>query len=125
MARGAGGARGAGAGVSATRSLRVGPDSAGADPGPVCYGKGGTVPTTTDADLVLGSRYSNGVRVVNWPLKRLLLSRCAGVYVWLVTGMPFTDPTGGFKCFRRRALQSIQLVGLWPRFETRTPEVKS
>jgi len=62
-----------------------------------------------DADLVLGSRYAGGVRVVNWPLKRLLLSRCAGIYVWLVTGMPFTDPTGGFKCFRRRALQAVNL----------------
>jgi len=61
------------------------------------------------ADLVLGSRYSGGVRVLNWPLKRLLLSRCAGIYVWLVTGMPFTDPTGGYKCFRRRALQAVQL----------------
>jgi dolichol-phosphate mannosyltransferase len=60
-------------------------------------------------DLVLGSRYSGGVRVLNWPLKRLLLSRCAGIYVWLITGMPITDPTGGFKCFRRRALQAIQL----------------
>jgi dolichol-phosphate mannosyltransferase len=65
-------------------------------------GDGGT-------DLVLGSRYSGGVRVVNWPLKRLLLSRCAGIYVWLITGMPFTDPTGGYKCFRRRALQAINL----------------
>ena len=61
------------------------------------------------ADLVLGSRYDGGVRVLNWPLKRLLLSRCAGIYVWLITGMPFTDPTGGFKCFRRRALSAIQL----------------
>jgi dolichol-phosphate mannosyltransferase len=60
-------------------------------------------------DLVLGSRYDGGVRVLNWPLKRLLLSRFAGVYVWLVTGIPFTDPTGGFKCFRRRALQAINL----------------
>ena len=60
-------------------------------------------------DLVLGSRYSGGVRVLNWPLKRLLLSRCAGIYVWLITGLPFTDPTGGFKCFRRRALQAIAL----------------
>jgi dolichol-phosphate mannosyltransferase len=65
-------------------------------------GDGGT-------DLVLGSRYTGGVRVLNWPLKRLLLSRCAGIYVWLVTGMPFTDPTGGYKCFRRRALQAINL----------------
>jgi len=62
-----------------------------------------------NADLVLGSRYSGGVRVLNWPLKRLLLSRCAGIYVWVVTGMPFTDPTGGYKCFRRRALQTIDL----------------
>lgn len=62
-----------------------------------------------NADLVLGSRYSNGIRVVNWPLKRLMLSRAAGKYVKLVTGMPFTDPTGGYKCFRRRALQTINL----------------
>lgn len=62
-----------------------------------------------NADLVLGSRYSGGVRVVNWPLKRLMLSRSAGVYVHIITGMPFTDPTGGYKCFRRRALQAIKL----------------
>jgi dolichol-phosphate mannosyltransferase len=62
-----------------------------------------------DADLVLGSRYTGGVRVLNWPLKRLMLSRCAGIYVWIITGMPFTDPTGGYKCFRRRALQAITL----------------
>ena len=60
-------------------------------------------------DLVLGSRYDGGVRVLNWPLKRLLLSRCAGIYVWLITGMPVTDPTGGYKCFRRRALQYLNL----------------
>jgi dolichol-phosphate mannosyltransferase len=62
-----------------------------------------------NADLVLGSRYSGGIRVVNWPLKRLMLSRCAGIYVKVVTGMPFTDPTGGYKCFRRRALQAVIL----------------
>ena len=62
-----------------------------------------------NADLVLGSRYDGGVRVVNWPLKRLLLSRGAGVYVRGITGMPFTDPTGGYKCFRRRALEAINL----------------
>src|ERR1700743_531978 len=61
------------------------------------------------ADLVIGSRYDGGVRVLNWPLKLLLLSRCAGIYVWLITGMPFTDPTGGYKCFRRRALQALAL----------------
>jgi dolichol-phosphate mannosyltransferase len=62
-----------------------------------------------DADLVLGSRYANGIRVINWPLGRLLLSMGAGIYVRAITGMPFSDPTGGFKCFRRAALQSLDL----------------
>ena len=62
-----------------------------------------------EADLVLGSRYCGGIRVINWPLRRLLLSTGAALYVRTITGMPFTDPTGGFKCFRRRALQSINL----------------
>lgn len=61
------------------------------------------------ADLVLGSRYVNGIRIINWPLKRLMLSKGAAKYVQIVTGMPFTDPTGGFKCFRRRALQAVNL----------------
>ncbi len=62
-----------------------------------------------EADLVLGSRYSKGIRVINWPLKRLMLSMGAAKYVQIVTGMPISDPTGGFKCFRRRTLQSIDL----------------
>ena len=62
-----------------------------------------------DADLVLGSRYLNGIRIINWPLSRLMLSKGAAKYVQLITGMPFTDPTGGYKCFRRRALQAIDL----------------
>ena len=62
-----------------------------------------------EADLVLGSRYCGGIRVINWPMKRLLLSTSAALYVRTITGMPFTDPTGGFKCFRRRALESIRL----------------
>jgi len=61
------------------------------------------------ADLVLGSRYRNGIRVINWPLKRLMLSMAAAKYVQVITGMPFSDPTGGYKCFRRRALESIDL----------------
>lgn len=61
------------------------------------------------ADLVLGSRYANGIRVINWPLSRLMLSLVAARYVRIVTGMPFTDPTGGFKCFRRAALASLDL----------------
>jgi dolichol-phosphate mannosyltransferase len=62
-----------------------------------------------DADLVLGTRYKDGIRVINWPLKRLMLSMAAGTYVRTITGLPVSDPTGGFKCFRRRALERIQL----------------
>jgi dolichol-phosphate mannosyltransferase len=67
------------------------------------------VEAAESADLVLGSRYCNGIRVINWPMRRLLLSTSAALYVRIITGMPFTDPTGGFKCFRRRALESIHL----------------
>ena len=62
-----------------------------------------------DADLVLGSRYIGGIRVMNWPMSRLLLSTGAAQYVKLVTGLPVYDPTGGFKCFRRAVLQAIDL----------------
>ena len=62
-----------------------------------------------EADLVLGSRYTHGIRVINWPLNRLLLSMGAAFYVRAITGMPFADPTGGFKCFRRKTLESIDL----------------
>jgi len=63
-----------------------------------------------NADLVLGSRYRNGkVTVVNWPINRLLLSYFANVYARVVTGLPVWDATGGFKCFRRRVLESIDL----------------
>jgi len=62
-----------------------------------------------DSDLVLGSRYINGIRIINWPLHRLILSKTASLYVRLITGMPFTDPTGGFKCFKREVLEAIDL----------------
>ena len=62
-----------------------------------------------DADIVLGSRYLHGVTVVNWPLSRLILSFSANLYSRIVTGMPVADATGGFKCFRRRALEGIRL----------------
>ena len=65
-----------------------------------------------NADLVLGSRYIGGIRVINWPLNRLILSTGAALYVRLITGMPFTDPTGGFKCFRREVLAAINLDGI-------------
>jgi dolichol-phosphate mannosyltransferase len=61
------------------------------------------------ADLAIGSRYVRGVNVVNWPMSRLLLSYNANKYARWVTGLPLTDSTSGFKCFRRRALESIRL----------------
>ncbi len=65
-----------------------------------------------DSDLVLGSRYVNGIRIINWPLKRLILSKWASLYVKAITGMPFTDPTSGFKCFSRKVLEAINLAGI-------------
>ena len=62
-----------------------------------------------DHDLVLGSRYLNGVTVVNWPLSRLILSYGANLYTRLITGMPIKDATGGFKCFRRTTLERVDL----------------
>lgn len=62
-----------------------------------------------EVDVVLGSRYLRGVTVVNWPLERLILSYLANVYTRWVTGLPVRDATGGFKCFRRRALEAVRL----------------
>ena len=62
-----------------------------------------------DSDVALGSRYSNGVNVVNWPMHRLLLSYFANVYTRIVTGLPIHDATSGFKCFRREVLEAIPL----------------
>lgn len=61
------------------------------------------------ADLVLGSRYKSGVNVINWPISRLLLSLGANQYARWVTGLPLSDSTGGFKCFRRQVLEAIEL----------------
>lgn len=60
-------------------------------------------------DLVLGSRYKTGVNVINWPMRRLLLSYFANGYTRFVTGLPIRDATGGYKCFRRKVLESINL----------------
>jgi dolichol-phosphate mannosyltransferase len=71
---------------------------------------GSLIEAAQDADLVLGSRYLNGgVTVVNWPLSRLILSYTANLYTRVVTGLPVHDATGGYKCFRRRALEGIRL----------------
>ena len=63
-----------------------------------------------EADVVLGSRYQGGrVNVVNWPMSRLFLSYAANIYARAITGLPVSDTTGGFKCFRRNVLESIDL----------------
>ena len=62
-----------------------------------------------DADLVIGSRYCNGITVMNWPLSRLILSVGANIYSRVITGLPLHDATGGFKCFRREVLEALPL----------------
>lgn len=63
----------------------------------------------TEADLAIGSRYVGGIRVINWPLNRLVLSVGASFYVRWITGLPLWDPTGGFKCWRRTTLEAIDI----------------
>lgn len=74
----------------------------------------GTLPLFLQAiqeyDLVIGSRYLNGVSVVNWPIRRLMLSYFASVYTRWVTGLQVRDCTSGFKCFRRSAIEAIDLT---------------
>lgn len=60
-------------------------------------------------DVAIGSRYIKGINVINWPLGRVLMSYCASVYVRFITGMKVMDTTAGFKCFRRRVLETINL----------------
>jgi dolichol-phosphate mannosyltransferase len=60
-------------------------------------------------DMAIGSRYIQGVNVVNWPMNRVLMSWFASWYVRLITGMPIADTTAGFKCYRRKVLETIQL----------------
>ena len=63
----------------------------------------------SENDLVLGSRYIHGVNVINWPMRRLILSYFANWYTRLITGLPVKDATGGFKCFRAEVLKAINL----------------
>ncbi len=62
-----------------------------------------------EADVVIGSRYIDGIRILNWPLKRLMLSYFASVYARTITGLKLHDTTGGYKCFRREALLKLDL----------------
>ena len=61
------------------------------------------------ADVAIGSRYKTGVNVVNWPMGRVLMSYFASAYVRLITGLPIMDTTAGFKCYRKRVLENIDL----------------
>ena len=70
---------------------------------------GDLIAAARDADLVVGSRYKTGVNVINWPMSRLLLSYGANLYARWITGLPLTDATAGFKCFRREVLAAIPL----------------
>jgi len=62
-----------------------------------------------NADLVIGSRYINGVNVINWPIGRIIMSYYASAYVRFITGMKIMDTTSGFKCYKRRLLENIDL----------------
>jgi dolichol-phosphate mannosyltransferase len=66
----------------------------------------------SEYDVVIGSRYINGVSVVNWPIRRLILSYCASVYTRLITGLHLSDCTGGFKCFSRKVLENLDLESI-------------
>ncbi len=63
-------------------------------------------------DVVQGSRYIGGVRVLDWPLRRLILSTWANLYARLVTGLPLKDITSGYRCYRREVLEAIDLAGI-------------
>ncbi len=65
--------------------------------------------TVQGGDVAIGSRYCNGVNVVNWPLGRVLMSYFASVYVRFITGMNIHDTTAGFKCYRRKVLETVEL----------------
>ena len=60
-----------------------------------------------NADVVVGSRYVKGGKCVGWPFRRWLVSRCGGLFIRMMLGVPVKDPTGGFKCFRRSALEAL------------------
>ena len=71
------------------------------------------VEMSKSADLIIGSRYIDGVNVINWPMRRLLLSYCANLYARILIHFPIKDSTGGFKCFKRDVLESIDLSKIY------------
>lgn len=62
-----------------------------------------------DVDVCIGSRYVKGGKCVGWPFRRWLISKCGGIFIRMVTGMPLRDPTGGFKCFRKEVFDKVDL----------------
>ncbi|HBQ60004.1 MAG TPA: dolichyl-phosphate beta-D-mannosyltransferase [Balneolaceae bacterium] len=62
-----------------------------------------------EADVAVGSRYANGISIINWPLSRLILSYGANIYARTITGLPIFDTTAGFKCIRREVLETISI----------------
>ena len=66
----------------------------------------------SECEVVIGSRYINGINVVNWPLNRIILSYCASIYARIVTGIPVKDSTSGFVGFKREVLESIDLKSI-------------
>jgi len=62
-----------------------------------------------EADIAIGSRYSNGISIINWPLSRLILSYGANIYARTITGLPVFDTTAGFKCIHRRVIENIAI----------------
>ena len=62
-----------------------------------------------EADIAVGSRYSQGISIVNWPLSRLILSYCANLYARIITGLPIKDTTAGFKCIHRKVIEEMDL----------------
>lgn len=67
------------------------------------------IEASDEYDLIIGSRYISGVNVINWPMRRLLLSFFANKYTKIITGIPINDATGGYKCFNRKVLEAIDL----------------
>ncbi|WP_171032967.1 polyprenol monophosphomannose synthase [Fodinibius saliphilus] len=65
-----------------------------------------------DADVAIGSRYADGISIINWPLSRLILSYSANLYARFITGLPIFDTTAGFKCIHRNVLEHISVDGI-------------
>jgi dolichol-phosphate mannosyltransferase len=62
-----------------------------------------------ECDVAVGSRYCKGISIINWPLSRLILSYTANIYARTITGLPILDTTAGFKCLRRKVIESVPL----------------